>query len=336
MAIFSLPSCAPVFFFFFLISVSLKRLAAVKSIPSRSLAGQLGALLGVVVPDSLPTISLFIGAVGLRAGLHFGFGMVSGKLLTSALERNGTEFLKALAAHLVLDVSAGLVDEGSNFLQNKLAVQWTKSITHKLMGCFFEDSFFYNAKIDGRISDPDARVLEAQELAQRLSGVFASSVPPALDVLVFGGSLYKAVGWNGLRPLAVYAGVAGVILALAAPKNTSLEEARLESAYRALQVRVKASAESIAFLNGGAQEAASADNALAQLIRHQLRANTTTAVFKTVLYSVYQDVDSYSSIVTLPKVVNQLLQLQQPAKDGTSRAASNAFLGAAAERCEDT
>lgn len=64
------------------------------------------------------------------------------------------------------------------------------------------------------------------------------------------GLLFRTVGSSGIAPVLAYAGAAGLILALVSPKNSSMEEARLESQYRALQIRIKTNAESVAFLSG--------------------------------------------------------------------------------------
>jgi hypothetical protein len=170
---------------------------------------------------------MFSSAVALRAALHFAFGINSGKLLAAALQRSiekkkiqntnlqqhvfidGGDFVRALGLHVLFDVSAAIVDESSSYLQNKLSVQlkpaqkydfslicfslccirWSKSISNRLMTSYFSRSFFYNSKCDGRILDADVRVLEAKELAESLSAVFASSLPPLLDLALFGTSV---------------------------------------------------------------------------------------------------------------------------------------------------
>lgn len=73
-------------------------------------------------------------------------------------------------------------------------------------------------------------------------------------VFYLSGLLFRAVGSSGLSPVLAYSGGAAIVLALFAPRNSSVEEARLESQYRALQIRIKANAESVAFLSGEKRE----------------------------------------------------------------------------------
>ncbi len=313
-----------------------KGLKAVSATPSRSLMGQLGRLFAIVVPESKAKLVLFSAAIAARTALGFAFGRVSGQLLQAALQRDGAAFAAALARHMALDVAAGVVDEATTLVQNQVAVGWARSLTNRLVRVYFRDHFFYNGKhMDRRIRDADARVLEAQDLASALSACFAGSVAPLVDMTVFGVALYRELGAGGLKPLLAYAAVAAGVLALASPNHKQLntKEKELESTYRMLQTRIKANAESVAFLAGGKVEEKAANHAVAQLTTHLLRMNRAQSFFKWVLFSVYQDMDSYSSIVTVPKLLTGLLQLQHLASVGDAVAASrNQFLSAATER----
>lgn len=106
----------------------------------RSLARQLVALMGVVLPSSSFTLALYSAAVGARAAAHFAFGVLSGQLLAAALARDKRRFFSTLAAHVVLDVTAGLLDEGAGFLQSRLAVQWVRAKEREKN---FQISLFY-------------------------------------------------------------------------------------------------------------------------------------------------------------------------------------------------
>lgn len=239
-------------------------------------------------------------------------------------------------------------------------------------------------------------MFEAQELAQRLSAVFSSSIAPAFDVLVFGGLFVCfclfvrlpvffifQVFYSELSVLLVFLlcwpiqeapPLCWHCLLLAIPlwkkrvSSLSIVLCRFESKPMLNQLHFsQVKSENVCFecpfnlllffcftftkKKGAAQEKANADLALHQLVKHQKEANSRASLFKSVLFSVYQDVESFSSIVTLPKILNMFLQLQQvfffffvldfrsfsigmqPAGDGLSRAANNAFLGAATERC---
>ena len=313
-----------------------RALAAVPPSPRRSLLGQLSRLFAIVLPESRAKLALFAAAIAARTALGFAFGRVSGQLLQAALQRDGAAFVRALLRHVALDVAAGVVDEATTLAQNQVAVAWARSLTSRLVSVYFRDQFFYNSKhMDRRVPDADARLLEAQDLASALSASFAGSLAPLVDIVVFGVALSRELGPGGLRPLLGYAAMAAGVLALASPSHRRLNtrEKELESAYRDVQTRVKANAESVAFLAGGKVEHKAADQAVAQLTAHLYQMNRAQSLFKFVLFGVYQDVDSYSSMITVPRLLTGLLQLQRGASASDAVAASrNQFLAAATER----
>ena len=312
-----------------------KHLAEDRKIPSRSLLSQLSMLLKIVLPGSYGKLGMFLGCIGLRTAAFHAFSQVAGRVLSAAIAKDRNTFRQLLLVHFGIDIVSALVEEGAVVLQNEISVVWTENLSKHLIDLYFRDNAFYNASnMDRRVQDPDQRILEAQELAQGVASVFAASLTPLIDIGFFGTSLYNNLGTKGVTPLLGYAALASVILSVVSPnrKVLNLKEKELESRYKLSQTRLKTHAESIAFLGGGDFEKSYASKeCLGPLIRHQHRMNRSNSVFKSILYFVYLDVDSFSSVVTLPKLLTGFLQLENP-QSGSERIQQNAYISGATER----
>ena len=283
-----------------------------KEVPKRNFFSQLVAISKIVLPGSVAKVALLLGAIGLRTVAHEGYNRANGALLGATLKRDRDGFFKALMVHFGIDVCTALIEEFCTYCQNEVSVVWTENLTRHAVNLFFRDSAYYNARLDKRIMDPDARITqEVSELAQSLSSIFALSLSPLFDVTYFGYSLYRDLGTSGTSPLLAYGGIASALLAICSPnhKFLNIREKELEAEYRFIQTRLKVHGESIAFLGGGEREREIADEKLSKLVAHLHKKNNANSLFKCLMFSIYKDLDSYSGIVTTPHLVIAYMQL---------------------------
>jgi ABC-type uncharacterized transport system fused permease/ATPase subunit len=212
-------------------------------LPRRSVLSQVSSVLAIVLPGSWFSLGGLLVAIGLRTATHEAFGRISGSLVAATLARDHDAFRSAMMVHFALDVVTSFVDESTTWLQNRVGVQWSESLSRHAVDLYFRDSAYYNARaIDRRIRDPDQRITqEVTELAQSMASIFAASLTPLLDTTYFGWRLYSQLGVTGVTPLALYAGGASVLLGLALPDHNFLntKEKELESQYRFVQTRLK-------------------------------------------------------------------------------------------------
>jgi ABC-type uncharacterized transport system fused permease/ATPase subunit len=308
------------------------------AVPRRGVLGNLALLLPVVLPGSLPRLALLLGTIVLRTAAHEAYGRASGTMLGATLSRDSDLFRRSMLTQFGVDVATAWIDEGATWLQNEIGVHWGNNLSRHAVGVFFRDNAFYNARsVDRRVRDPDQRVTqEVSELAQAMASVFASSLTPLLDASFFGYRIYSTLGAAGALPLAAYAAGASAVLALAMPDHAfyNTREKEFESQYRFVQTRLKTHAESIAFLGGGQREHQLADEKLMRLVQHLQRKNRANCFYKAFLYALYEDVDTYSRIVTTPDVVLAYMQLSGATSSASSSAfaASNAYVATATEK----
>jgi putative ATP-binding cassette transporter len=189
-------------------------------------------------------------------GINVAFSYI-GNYFTNALVKKNQEL-----AYLFVTVYFGGFLVGIpivafySYVQNYLGMRWREWMTGEFLGAYFRDRNYYEIEAQGRIDNPDQRIMEDIRSFTRTSLTFLLVILGSLmDLVSFVGILWsKSVLLVGVVLGYSLVGTALTVLIGRRLVPLNFNQLRYEADFRYSLVHVRDSAESIAFYQGEAPE----------------------------------------------------------------------------------
>jgi ABC-type uncharacterized transport system fused permease/ATPase subunit len=168
-------------------------------------------------------------------------------------------FALSVAHFAALGLPAALVNAGLKYMQRAMELAFQQRIGLRLHEMYTANRAYYAASTLGGLTHADQRITEdVDKFVRSVAELYAYTLKPLLDVLLFTRSLSRVMGYKGqLLLYAYYVGAARLLRATSPPlASFAAAEAGLAGAYRAAHQRLVNNAEEVAFNDppaGGAE-----------------------------------------------------------------------------------
>lgn len=227
-------------------------------------------------------------ALALLATLYAVLLSMIQKFFWNCLSAKDTAKFGKLLIFYCLTVAIGpVVIALFEWVKQRLALMWRKSLTEHLMSQYFADLNYYKLSLDGSVIDnPDQRISEdVMKFTSRAVRFFTIIGVGVFDLVVFSVILYRVYS-PLLFALILYAAIGTVLIAYAGHRLLHLNRVQVtrEADFRFGLVRVRETTEGIAFYNGARAE-----------MRELLQRFTTAFQNNVSLVGLKRNVDYFSS-----------------------------------------
>jgi vitamin B12/bleomycin/antimicrobial peptide transport system ATP-binding/permease protein len=206
--------------------------------------------------------------------LNVWFNRQSGEFTSALAAREAGRFWHSIRVYLLLLLIAVPEYSAYYYARDRMAVNWRKALTHKVMDRYFRNHAFYQLRSEAEIDNPDQRIADdiysITNQSINFLLIFAAAV---FQVVAFGHVLWRISGHLVLF-LVVYATIATLATyGVFGGKMISLHylQRRKEADFRFGLVRVRENAEFIALYHGEGQELKRVQGLFGALYENYLR-----------------------------------------------------------------
>ncbi|GAB4822712.1 hypothetical protein N2152v2_009758 [Parachlorella kessleri] len=249
----------------------------------RSSGGRRGGT-GAALKEMLPLLLRVAGRKVLvivllavaRTTLSNRLARLQGYLFRAAFLRRVPLFMRNLAENILLCAVAAGLESTSRSWVSYMDLQWRRLLTARMHKAYFTDMTYYKLSyVDRRIEQPEQRVCEdVPKLCTGLADLTRECLTAVVDTVFYAYQLRRYSGTNAYTAAILgYVFGAGTLMTVAAPNFGGLfkKQQALEGAYRHLQTRLRANAESVAFYGGIAKEGGLVRGRFREVLRHQAK-----------------------------------------------------------------
>jgi putative ATP-binding cassette transporter len=256
------------------------------------------------------------------------FNQRSGELTSALAAGDGPRFWHSIRVFGALLLVAVPIYSFYYYVRDKLAIEWRRWLTHRVLTRYFSDHAFYRLLKNPEIDNPDQRIADdiATFTMQSLN-VLLLLVSAAFQLLAFSRVLWS-ISHSLVVFLTLYAAAGTMVtVGIFGRKMVSLyfERLKREADFRFSLVRIRENAESIALYRGENQEQAHVERRFSDvvvnfndLIRWGLRLNLFTYAYSLITLVL-------PSVIMAPRVLSGELEVGRVVE---AAGAFSAILGA--------
>ncbi|KAL6759951.1 ABC transporter transmembrane region 2-domain-containing protein [Haematococcus lacustris] len=160
------------------------------------------------------------------------------------------EFLRSVLAFAMVGIPAAIVNSALKYMQKQIELAFQSRLTEFLHKQYCSNRAYYAAATLGGMMNPDQRITEdVEKFCFAISDLYAHTLKPLLDVILFTRSLANTMGYKGQFGLYVYyVGVAWMLRTMSPPlAQMTAQEAALSGGFRAAHQRLVTNSEEVAF-----------------------------------------------------------------------------------------
>ncbi|KAF5842745.1 ABC transporter transmembrane region 2-domain-containing protein [Dunaliella salina] len=229
---------------------------------NRQFLNRLITILKICMPSPLSKEALLVVVQGLllvsRTLLTDLISRVEGWSGSSLIALQFESFGQSLMSFALMGIPAAVVNASLKFMQKQIEMAFQSRLTTHLLALHdgsgaahgFDCLAHWIALCCAGMMNPDQRITEdVEKFCFSVSDLYAHTLKPLLDVILFTRSLSKNMGYRGQFGLYIYYMVVAYILKAMSPpmaQMTAMETA-LSGSFRAAHVRLVSHAEEIAF-----------------------------------------------------------------------------------------
>mmetsp|Transcript_4383 Transcript_4383/g.11917 ORF Transcript_4383/g.11917 Transcript_4383/m.11917 type:complete len:794 (+) Transcript_4383:128-2509(+) len=298
---------------------------------NRQFLNRLITILKICMPSPFSKEALLVLVQGLllvsRTLLTDLISRVEGWSGSSLIALQFESFAHSLMSFALMGIPAAVVNAGLKFMQKQIEMAFQSRLTTHLHKMYCSNRAYYAASTLGGMMNPDQRITEdVEKFCFSVSDLYAHTLKPLLDVILFTRSLSKNMGYRGQFGLYVYYMVVAYILKAMSPpmaQMTAMETA-LSGSFRAAHVRLVSHAEEIAFNDppGGPAE----QLILNQHLKRMLKYSRMSAFQRFIQQIADNFFVKYFATVTALLVYAAPVYFKDPALRGTQGELTNNYI----------
>ena len=181
---------------------------------------------GVPSVGSVVALNMLVVCVALvlRTLLSIKIAGINGKIVAAIIQRSPENFTSSLLSMVMLSIPSSVLNSYISYLIRSVHLRIRANLTRHFHRRYINGIRFYQLiNIDNRVRNPDQIIAKDIDcFAEHFALLFSELTKPALDIILFGRSLGRKVGYRSLGVIFFWYGLASLFIKFVSPPMSML------------------------------------------------------------------------------------------------------------------